>query len=96
MKLIGRLVKFCTIPVVFLIALCECDCGATLTPQQSASVTLGVDAVVCILNHVTAPATTIAQDCLGDPTLISDVTKVLAAHYAAEARESGELDAGMH
>jgi hypothetical protein len=69
------------------------DCGATLTPTQTNDITLAVDAVVCVLTHVTAPPATIAQDCLGDATRVDDVNRVLAAHLAAEARETQDAGA---
>jgi hypothetical protein len=81
--------------VPFLAFACSGACGATLTPAQINDVSLGVDATVCILTHITEPPAQIAQACLTDPTDIADVNKVLAAHYAAESREKVLPDAGQ-
>ena len=85
------------LPICLLLALSSCTgCGATLTPAQVTDVTAGVDATICILNHITDPPATIALECLNDATLVTEVNKVLAAHRAAEAREQvpSSSDAG--
>lgn len=99
MKILFRIGSFFVLPFICIGALCECDCGA-LSANQANAITVGVDATVCILEHITEPPVTIAETCLNDATLISAVTKVIAAHYAAEARESVAspgvaLDAGQ-
>ena len=77
-----------TLTFFSIISLCllpKCS-GAPLTPAQTNGITLGIDATVCVLNHITEPPAQIAIDCgLAE---IGDVTKVLAAHYAAELREN--------
>ena len=80
-----------SLPVIFALAAFNCT---TLTPAQTNGITLGIDATVCVLNHITEPPAQIAIDCgLAE---IGDVTKVLAAHYAAELRENNPplTDAG--
>jgi hypothetical protein len=60
--------------------------------QQSQEVTLGVDTLVCVLNHDTDPPPTIALECG-----ISDLTKIatiLNAHKAAMIRDLA-LDGGV-
>jgi hypothetical protein len=60
--------------------------------QQSQEVTLGVDTLVCVLNHDTDPPPTIALECG-----ISDLTQIatiLNAHKAAMIRDLA-LDGGV-
>jgi hypothetical protein len=80
----------CILPVIVLLsalAVLESGCGTTLTAGQTNAITVGVDATVCILEHLNEPPATIAETCLNDSSLVSAVTQVIAAHYAAEVRE---------
>ena len=80
--------------IVSLCLLPKCSGSVLLTPAQTNGITLGINATVCVLNHITEPPAQIALDC--GIAEIGDVTKVLAAHYAAELRENNPplTDAG--
>lgn len=70
-------------------------CQACSAAQKTQEVTLGVDTLVCVLNHDTDPPPTIALECG-----VSDLTQIatiLNAHKAAEIRDLyGSGDAGPH
>lgn len=70
-------------------------CQACSAAQKTQEVTLGVDTIVCVLNHDADPPPTIALECG-----VSDLTQIatiLNAHKAAEIRDLyGAPDAGPH
>lgn len=56
------------------------------TKQQGVEVaTIGVDTLVCVLNHEADPPTQIAIEC--DVADVQQVLTILEAHRAAEVRE---------
>lgn len=96
-----KVLAFVSIPVIFVFAAAvsffECDCSGSLTPSQVNTLVTAGDAAACVLGHISAPSATIAVDCFGNATFVTQVEQILTAHLAAEAREQATVkdDAGQ-